>query len=43
MALGAIISEMDFVSKVSQKHAGQDMKSKPGRTVYVVGGKRSEL
>lgn len=30
MALGAIMSEMDFVWKVSQKHAGQEMKSKPG-------------
>lgn len=30
MALGAIMSEMDFVWKVSQKHAGQDIKSKPG-------------
>ncbi len=30
MALGAIMSEMDFVWKVSQKHAGEDLKSKPG-------------
>jgi threonine/homoserine/homoserine lactone efflux protein len=30
MALGAIMSEMDFVWKVSQKQAGQDLKSKPG-------------
>jgi len=30
MALSAIMTEMDFVWKVSQKHAGQDMKSKPG-------------
>ena len=30
MALGAIMSEMDFVWKVSQKHAGQDLKSQPG-------------
>jgi len=30
MALSAIMSEMDFVWKVSQKHAGQDLKSKPG-------------
>ena len=30
MALGAIMSEMDFVWKVSQKHAGQDLKSKSG-------------
>jgi threonine/homoserine/homoserine lactone efflux protein len=30
MALSAIMSEMDFVWKVSQKHAGQDLKTKPG-------------
>ena len=30
MALSAIMSEMDFVWKVSQKHAGQDLQSKPG-------------
>src|SRR5262245_47960701 len=30
MALSAIMSEMDFVWKVSQKHAGEDLKSKPG-------------
>jgi hypothetical protein len=30
MALSAIMSEMDFVWKVSQKHAGEDIKSKPG-------------
>ena len=30
MALGAIMSEMDFVWKVSQKHAGQEMKSEGG-------------
>ena len=30
MALSAIMSEMDFVWKVSQKHAGQDLKSEPG-------------
>lgn len=30
MALGAIMSEMDFVWKVSQKHAGEELKSKPG-------------
>jgi hypothetical protein len=30
MALGAIMSEMDFVWKVSQKHAGSDLKTKPG-------------
>ena len=30
MALGAIMSEMDFVWKVSQKHAGKDLKTNPG-------------
>jgi len=30
MALSAIMTEMDFVWKVSQKHAGQDLQSKPG-------------
>jgi len=30
MALGAIMSEMDFVWKVSQKYAGKDMTTKPG-------------
>ena len=30
MALSAIMSEMDFVWKVSQKHAGADIKSEPG-------------
>ena len=30
MALGAIMSEMDFVWKVSQKYAGKDVASKPG-------------
>lgn len=30
MALSAIITEMDFLSKVSKKYAGDDMKSKPG-------------
>lgn len=29
MALGAIMSEMDFVWKVSQKYAGQDLAAKP--------------
>jgi hypothetical protein len=30
MALGSIMSEMDFVWKVSQKHAGKDLSAKPG-------------
>jgi hypothetical protein len=30
MALSAIMTEMDFVWKVSQKYAGAEMKSKPG-------------
>ena len=30
MALGAIMSEMDFVWKVSQKYAGKELTSKPG-------------
>jgi len=30
MALAAIMSEMDFVWKVSQKYAGKDLVSKPG-------------
>jgi hypothetical protein len=30
MALGAIMSEMDFVWKVSQKYAGEGLASKPG-------------
>ena len=30
MALGAIMSEMDFVWKVSQKYAGEGMKTSPG-------------
>lgn len=30
MALSAIMAEMDFVWKVSQKYAGTDLKSKPG-------------
>ena len=30
MALGAIMSEMDFVWKVSQKYAGKDMTTKSG-------------
>lgn len=30
MALGAIMSEMDFVWKVSQKYAGANLASKPG-------------
>ena len=30
MAMGAIMSEMDFVWKVSLKYAGKEMKSKPG-------------
>jgi hypothetical protein len=30
MALGSIMSEMDFVWKVSQKHAGKDLTTKPG-------------
>lgn len=30
MALASIMSEMDFVWKVSQKHAGKDITSKPG-------------
>jgi hypothetical protein len=29
MALGAIMSEMDFVWKVSQKHAGKDLAERP--------------
>lgn len=39
MALSAIMSEMDFVWKVSQKHAGQDLKSKPGGPFTWLGGK----
>ena len=39
MALGAIMSEMDFVWKVSQKHAGEDLKSKPGGPFTWLGGK----
>jgi hypothetical protein len=30
MALSAIMTEMDFVWKVSQKYAGEDLKTKPG-------------
>ena len=30
MALGAIMSEMDFVWKVSQKYAGKELTTKPG-------------
>ena len=30
MALSAIMSEMDFVWKVSQKYAGKDLTTKPG-------------
>jgi hypothetical protein len=30
MALGAIMTEMDFVWKVSQKYAGADLKTTPG-------------
>jgi hypothetical protein len=30
MALGAIMTEMDFVWKVSQKYAGKDLTTKPG-------------
>ena len=30
MALSAIMTEMDFVWKVSQKYAGADLKTKPG-------------
>ncbi len=29
MALGAIMSEMDFVWKVSQKYAGKELVGKP--------------
>ena len=29
MALGAIMSEMDFVWKVSRKHAGEELKPSP--------------
>ena len=39
MALSAIMSEMDFVWKVSQKHAGKDLKSKPGGPFTWLGGK----
>jgi threonine/homoserine/homoserine lactone efflux protein len=30
MALSAIMTEMDFVWKLSQRHAGDDLKTKPG-------------
>ena len=39
MALGAIMTEMDFVWKVSQKHAGQDVKTKPGGPFTWLGNK----
>ena len=39
MALGAIMTEMDFVWKVSQKHAGQEVKTKPGGPFTWLGNK----
>jgi threonine/homoserine/homoserine lactone efflux protein len=39
MALGAIMTEMDFVWKVSQKHAGQELKTKPGGPFTWLGNK----
>ena len=38
MALGAIMSEMDFVWKVSQKYAGQDLdRADSRRAVHLAG------
>jgi hypothetical protein len=39
MALSAIMSEMDFVWKVSQKYAGESLKSKPGGPFTWIGRK----
>ena len=39
MALGAIMSEMDFVWKVSQKYAGEGLKTSPGGPFTWIGRK----
>ncbi|MBY0494798.1 MAG: DUF2721 domain-containing protein [Cyanobacteria bacterium] len=39
MALSAIMTEMDFVWKVSQKYAGADLKTKPGGPFTWIGRK----
>ena len=39
MALSAIMTEMDFVWKVSQKYAGEGLKSKPGGPFTWIGRK----
>ena len=39
MALSAIMSEMDFVWKVSQKYAGKDLTTKPGGPFTWIGRK----
>ncbi|MFM8532067.1 MAG: hypothetical protein ACKOEC_00480, partial [Acidimicrobiia bacterium] len=39
MALGAIMTEMDFVWKVSKRYAGADLKSRPGGPFTWIGRK----
>ncbi len=39
MALGAIMTEMDFVWKVSKRYAGKDLQTKPGGPFTWIGRK----